>query len=30
MVPSNLHELNLIAPPSMKDDLHSYLLPLLL
>jgi hypothetical protein len=26
----NLHKLTLVAPPSMRDDLHSYLLPLLL
>jgi hypothetical protein len=30
MVPPNLHKLTLVAPPSMRDDLHSYLLPLLL
>jgi hypothetical protein len=30
MVPLNLHKLTLVAPPSMKDDLHNYLLPLLL
>jgi hypothetical protein len=30
LVPSNLHKLPLISPPSMRDDLHNYLLPLLL
>jgi hypothetical protein len=30
LVPSNLHKLTLVAPPSMRDDLHSKLLPLLL
>jgi hypothetical protein len=25
-----LHKLTLVAPPSMRDDFHSYLLPLLL
>jgi hypothetical protein len=30
LVPPNLHKLTLIAPPSMRHDLHSYLLPLLL
>jgi hypothetical protein len=30
LVPPNLHKLTLIAPSSMRDDLHSYLLPLLL
>jgi hypothetical protein len=30
LVPPNLHKLTLVAPPSMRDDLHSYLLPLLL
>jgi hypothetical protein len=29
-VPPNLYKLTLVAPPSMRDDLHSYLLPLLL
>jgi hypothetical protein len=28
--PPNLHKLTLVARPSMRDDLHSYLLPLLL
>jgi hypothetical protein len=27
---SNLHKLTLVAPPSMRDDLHSYFLSLLL
>jgi hypothetical protein len=30
IVHPNLHKFTLIAPPSMRDDLHSYLLPLLL
>jgi hypothetical protein len=30
LVPPNLHKPTLVAPPSMRDDLHSYLLPLLL
>jgi hypothetical protein len=30
LVPPNLHNLIFVAPPSMRDDLHSYLLPLLL
>jgi hypothetical protein len=30
LVPPNLHKLTLIAPPSMRDDLYSYLLSLLL
>jgi hypothetical protein len=30
LVHPNLHKLTLVAPPSMRDDLHSYLLPLLL
>jgi hypothetical protein len=30
LVPPTLHKLALIGPPSMRDDLHSYLLPLLL
>jgi hypothetical protein len=30
LVPPNLHKLTLVAPLSMRDDLHSYLLPLLL
>jgi hypothetical protein len=30
LVPPNLHKLTLVAPSSMRDDLHSYLLPLLL
>jgi hypothetical protein len=30
LVPPNLHKLTLVAPRSMRDDLHSYLLPLLL
>jgi hypothetical protein len=30
LVPPNLHELTPVTPPSMRDDLHSYLLPLLL
>jgi hypothetical protein len=28
--PPKLHKLTLLAPPSMRDYLHSYLLPLLL
>jgi hypothetical protein len=28
--PLKLHKLTLVAPPGMRDDLHSYLLPLLL
>jgi hypothetical protein len=30
LVPPNLHKITLLGPPSMRDDLHSYLLPLLL
>jgi hypothetical protein len=30
LVPPKLHKPTLIAPPIMRDDLHSYLLPLLL
>jgi hypothetical protein len=30
LVPSNIHKLTLVAPPNMRDDLHSYLIPLLL
>jgi hypothetical protein len=30
LVPSNIHKLTLVAPPSMRDDLHNYLLSLLL
>jgi hypothetical protein len=30
LVPSNLHKLTLVAPPSMRDDLYSYLISLLL
>jgi hypothetical protein len=30
LVPPDLHKLTLVGPTSMKDDLHSYLLPLLL
>jgi hypothetical protein len=30
IVPPMLHMYALVGPPSMKDDLHSYLLPLLL
>jgi hypothetical protein len=30
LVPPNLHKFSLVAPPSMGDDLHCYLLPLLL
>jgi hypothetical protein len=30
MVPPNLHKLTLVAPPSMRDDPHSYILPLLI
>jgi hypothetical protein len=30
LVPLNLHKLTLVDPLSMRDDLHSYLLPLLL
>jgi hypothetical protein len=30
LVHPNLHKLTLVAPPSMRDDLHSYLPPLLL
>jgi hypothetical protein len=30
MVPPNLHKCTLVAPSSMRDDLHRYLLPLLL
>jgi hypothetical protein len=30
LVPPNLHKLTLVPPPSMRDNLHSYLLPLLL
>jgi hypothetical protein len=30
LVPPNLHKLTFVAPASMRDDLHSYLLPLLL
>jgi hypothetical protein len=30
LVPPNLHKLALVAPLSMRDDLYSYLLPLLL
>jgi hypothetical protein len=29
-VPSMLHEPSLVGPPSMRDAIHSYLLPLLL
>jgi hypothetical protein len=29
MFPPKLHKLTLVAPLSMRDDLHSYLLPLL-
>jgi hypothetical protein len=30
LVPPTLHKLALVGPPSMRDDLHRYLLPLLL
>jgi hypothetical protein len=30
LVPLDLHKLTLVGPPSMRDDLYSYLLPLLL
>jgi hypothetical protein len=30
LFPPILHNLTLVAPPGMRDDLHSYLLPLLL
>jgi hypothetical protein len=30
LVPPDLHKLTLVGPTSMRDDLHSYLLPLLL
>jgi hypothetical protein len=30
LVPPDLHKLTLVAHPSMTDDLHSYLIPLLL
>jgi hypothetical protein len=30
LFPPKLHKFTLVAPPSMRDDLHSYLLPLLL
>jgi hypothetical protein len=30
MVPPNLHKVTLVAPPSMRDDLHNFLRPLLL
>jgi hypothetical protein len=30
LVPPNLHKLTFVAPASMRDDLHSYLLPLLI
>jgi hypothetical protein len=30
LVPPNLNKLTLVAPPSMRDGLHSFLLPLLL
>jgi hypothetical protein len=30
LVPPKLHKPNLVDPPGMKDDLHSYLLPHLL
>jgi hypothetical protein len=30
LVPPNLHKLTLVSPPSMRDDLVSYLLPPLL
>jgi hypothetical protein len=30
LVLPNLYKLTLVAPPSMRDDLHRYLLPLLL
>jgi hypothetical protein len=30
LVPPNLHKLTLVAPLSMRDDLYSYLLPILL
>jgi hypothetical protein len=29
LVPLNFHKLTLVAPQSMTDDLHNYLLPLL-
>jgi hypothetical protein len=29
LVPPNLHKITLVGPPSIRDDLHSYLLPLL-
>jgi hypothetical protein len=28
LVPPNLHKLTLVAPLGMREDLHSYLLPL--
>jgi hypothetical protein len=30
LVPPTLHKLALVGPPNMRDDLNSYLLPLLL
>jgi hypothetical protein len=30
LFPPKLHKPTLVGPPSMRDDLHSYLLPLLL
>jgi hypothetical protein len=30
LFPPKHHKLTLVAPPSMRDDLHSYILPLLL
>jgi hypothetical protein len=30
LVPPNLHKLTLVTPPNMRDDIQSYLLPLLL
>jgi hypothetical protein len=30
LFPPKIHKLTLVGPPSMRDDLHSYLLPLLL
>jgi hypothetical protein len=29
LVPPTLHKLALVGPPSLRDDLHSYLIPLL-
>jgi hypothetical protein len=30
LIPLNLHKLTLVVPPIMRDNLHSYILPLLL